>query len=233
MRAKAYDKKTAAFIGFLIQNMPSGLTDDIMQGWMNNPAATKRLLSGLAPSKDAKPAKPETQSVLFTVIATTEQGEIAETKTRTRFAGYTYRDSDFDNWLSATQPKSDACAITTLGLKKDWLFAEAARALPGVSETSDIAALGRSLIANGYTMTLAQAEDMVERTKRNETTGMRTDGWGNFFFVETGDENNPVSVGYVDRRGSRWSASVLRLGSGRRWGAGYRLLVRNLDASKL
>lgn len=57
MNAKAYDKKTAAFAGFLIQNVPDSLTDEVMQGWMDNPAATKRFLSGLMPpNKDAKPS---------------------------------------------------------------------------------------------------------------------------------------------------------------------------------
>jgi hypothetical protein len=94
-------------------------------------------------------------------------------------------------------------------------------------------ALGRSLIANDYTMTLTQAEDMVERTKRMEATGMRADGYGNFFFVETGDPKNPVSVGRVGHLDHDWGAGVGRLVRSGRWGAGNRLLVRNLDASKL
>lgn len=182
--------------------------------------------------KEGLPAEAPKHS-LFTVIATTEQSEFAETKTRTRFLGFPYRDSHLDSWLPETQPATDACVITTLGLNKDWLFAETARALPGVEQASDITALGRSLIANGYTMTLAQAEDMVERTKCGEATGIRADGYQNLFFVETGDENEPVSVGTVLYGGSGWHAYVYRLDGARRWEAGGQLLVRNLDASKL
>ena len=182
--------------------------------------------------KSGLPDKPKLS--LFTVIAATEQGEIAETETRTLFRDFAYRDNYFDNWLPDMQPKSDPCVITTLGLKKYWLFSEAACSLPNVEQTSDIAALGRSLIANGYTMTLSQVEDMVERTKRGDATGMRTtDSLGNFFFVETADENDPVSVGDVYRFGSGWRAKVRRLARDIRWRADNRLLVRNLDASKL
>lgn len=49
MRVKTYDKKTAAFAGFIIQNLPEGLTAEIMDGWMQNPESTKRFLSGLIP----------------------------------------------------------------------------------------------------------------------------------------------------------------------------------------
>ncbi len=58
MSAKTYDKKTAAFIGFLVQNIPADLTDEIMQGWMKNPGAMKRFLSGLNPSEITASKKP-------------------------------------------------------------------------------------------------------------------------------------------------------------------------------
>ena len=60
MSAKAYDKKTAAFAGWLIQNIPDTLTDEIMDGWMNNPTATKKFLAGLVP--------PETTSAKAVVV---------------------------------------------------------------------------------------------------------------------------------------------------------------------
>ena len=81
-------------------------------------------------------------------------------------------------------------------------------------------------------MTLAQAEAMVEATEsKSGNTGMRTDGWANWFFVENKDGS--VSVAFVVRDVSGWFASVDRLGLGLRWYADFRLLVRNLDASKL
>jgi hypothetical protein len=83
-------------------------------------------------------------------------------------------------------------------------------------------------------MTLTQAEEMVEATERGEKTDMRTNGYSNFFFVETGNEDNPVSVAVVYRDDSRWRALVSRLDYGSRWDADFRLLVRNLkDAPTL
>jgi hypothetical protein len=172
---------------------------------------------------------------LFSVIATTNLDALGEKKTKDCFPKprYVYRDNNFGNWLSANQPKTDACVIATLALTKGWMFAEAAVRVLGVGAGTSIKLLGKALIENGHTMTLSQAEEMVEATERGEKTGMRTDGYGNFFFVETGNEDNPVSVGCVDRGGGGWHARVDSLDDGNRWCAVTRLLVRNLDASKL
>ncbi len=224
MSAKTYDKRTAAFAGFVIQNMPAGLTDEIMQGWMDNPSAMKKFLAGLVP--------PEVSFI--SIVATTHLDAVKGKKTAKCFTDdWYYRSDDFDRWLGKSQPDADSCTVSACAMGKDWLFVEAARALPGVGQTSDIAVLGRSLIACGYTVTLPQIEDLKVRTERGEDTGMRTDGYGNFFFVETGDPENPVSVGYVCRVDRGWVADVFRLGRDDRWYVDYRLLVRNLDASRL
>src|SRR3989344_4118529 len=230
--AKAYDHKTAAFIGFLIQNMPE-VEDEIMNGWMDNPVGTKEFLSGLNPPETI-PAKP---TPLLSVVATTALGEIAGKKTRACFTGSRYPygcDADFDHWLPAKQPNTAACVISTLAPAKDWTFVEGAAAIRGIGAGTDIVLLGTALIENGHIMTLAQAEQMVEKTERNENTKMRVDGYGNLFFVETGDPKNPVSVGLVFRDDRDWHAYVLLLDYDFRWHAGRRLLIRNLkDTLKL
>ena len=172
---------------------------------------------------------------LLSAIATTNLGIVEAKPTEKCFTGsrWVHRDSDFDSWLPASQPNADACSMATLTPSRDWTFAEAAAAVLGIGAGTSIALLGSLLIEHGHTMTLAQAEEMVEATERGEKTGMRTDGYWNFFFVETGDPKNPVSVGNVNRGGRAWSAGVDRLGDDRRWRADRRLLVRNLDASKL
>lgn len=180
--------------------------------------------------------EPQKQSP-FSVTATTNLVALGEKKTAACFpkSRYIHRDGDFDNRLPATQPKADTCTISTLAFTKDWTFAEAAAKVLGIGAGTSIKLLGKALIENGHTMkSLAQAEIMVEKTERGDETGMRTDGYANFFFAETGNEDNPVSVGYVSRGGRDWSADVSSLGSGRRWSTGSRLLVRNLsDTSKL
>jgi len=233
MDAKTYCKKTAAFAGWIIQNIPADLTETEMDIWMGRPDDTKSFLTGFH--------KPELVQKLykriFTVAATTNLRAITGKKTRDCFPTssprYAYRGGDFDNWLPANQPNADACVITTLALAKEWTFVEGAATILGIGAGTGIALLGKSLIENGHTMTLVQAEEMVEKTECNEKTGMRTDGYGNFFFVETGDPENPVSVGFVDRGGRDWRARVFSLDFGGRWDAFSRLLVRNLDTSKL
>lgn len=172
----------------------------------------------------------------LSVVATTNLGAVGGKKTKKCFPKprYGYRAGDFDNWLPAKQPKADACAIATLAPSRGWTFAESAAAILGIGAGTDIVLLGNLLIEHGHTITLVQAEEMVEVTEREKKTGMRTDGYGNFFFVETGNPENPVSVGCVDRDSHVWNAYVFSLADGYRGNADYRLLVRNLsDTSKL
>ncbi|MDP2651732.1 MAG: hypothetical protein Q8O94_01190 [bacterium] len=234
MSTKTYDKKTAAFGGYVIQNIPSDLDEDTMDNWMDNPDALKKFLSGLKPPEpETVPPKP---TPLFSVVATTSIGATGGKKTKKCFISprYAYRDSDFDNWLPDNQPKADACAIATLASSRSWTFAEAAAAILGIGADTDAALLGKLTKEHGYTVTLPQVEEMMEKNERGEKTEMRTDGYANFFFVETGDPKNPVSVGHVIRDERAWDANVHRLDHAYRWYADNRLLVRNLkDTSKL
>lgn len=172
---------------------------------------------------------------LFSAASTYALGAVAGTKTKKCFAGklWYYRDSDFDNWLPADQPNAEASAITVLTPMKDWTFAEAAVSILNVSPDTPVATLGMLLKERGHTMTLAQAEAMVNFTERSAKTGLRTDGYANFFFVENKDGS--VSVADVRRRvdGRHWRAGVGELADCYRWRADIRLLVCNLDPSKL
>lgn len=170
---------------------------------------------------------------LLSIVATTSLAGIGGKKTKKCFTGsrYYYRDSDLDRWLPANQPKCDACVISTLAPTEDVTFAQWSASILGVATDTPVETLANLLKERGYVMTLAQVEAMVDATERGETTGLRTDNWGNFFFVE--DNDGGVSVGYVDRDDRDWDAHVDRLGSGGRWRAGDRILVRNLDTSKL
>ena len=193
----------------------------------------KALEQGL-PSEGPK-EEPGKQPPFLSVIATTKLAAIAGKKTKQCFTGdrWYHCDSDFDGWLPKDQPDAAASDIATLAFAKEWTFAEAATKILGLGAGTSIQLLGKALIENGHTMTLAQAEELVEAIERGEQTGLRIDGWGNFFFVETGNEDNPVSVGGVHRDVRDWDANVDRLGRGYRWSADDCLLVRNLDASKL
>ncbi len=187
---------------------------------------------------DVPKKKPEKKAPFFSILATTNLGAIAGKKTNECFTNrrrYARRDGDLCNGLPWDQSSADASVISTLAaVSKDWTFVEVACALPGVEQTTDIVQLSRSLIACGYTMTLAQAEEMVEATERDEKTGMLTHGGGNFFFIKTTDPKYRVSVGSVVRGARTWFAYVDWLVRVTCWSAAdNRLLVRNLDASKL
>lgn len=197
---------------------------------------TEAAISLFAEAVKNRAAPAEAKSIpLFSVIAETNLDALGKKRTKECFPKprYAYRDNNFDNWLPVNQPKTDKCVIATLACTKDWTFAEAAAKVLGVGAGTSSKLLGKALIENGHTVTLVQAEEMVNKTEDGEETGMRTDGYGNFFFVETGDEDNPVSVGFVNRGGRDWGADVDSLDDGFRWYADRRLLVRNLDASKL
>ncbi len=170
---------------------------------------------------------------LFSSASTYVLGAVARKKTKKCFTSklWYYRAGDLDNWLPADQPWAGAVTITVLTPMKDWTFAEAARSILNASPDTPVATLGALLKKHQLTMTLAQAEAMVEATERGENTGLRTDGYGNFFFVE--NEDGSVSVAYVDRDDRRWRAFVYELGDGYRWCAVYRLVVCNLDPLKL
>ncbi len=186
----------------------------------------------ILPPKETPATKPTS---FFSVIATTNLGAVTSKKTNRCFTNsrWAYRDGDFDNWLEKSQTGAEACSVTTCGILKDWTFIEAGHALPGAPQTNNTVELGNWLIQSGYALKPQQVEDLVEATEREEDTGLRTDGYGNFFFVETGNPKSPVSVGDVRRVGRGWRADVYSLGNGDRWDAGSRLLLRNLDASKL
>lgn len=208
------------------------LSDDVITYYEQHLDQIPRALArGFVPAEEAK------QNLFFSVIATTNLAATAAKKTSKCFTNssrYYYRDDDFDRWLPDNQPKADAAAISTLGFEKDWTFMKAATKVLGVGAGSSTKLIGQALIENGHTVTLTQIEELVEATERGEKTGMQIGGYANFFFVETGNADDPVSVALVIRGDSGWRAGVGGLGSDRRWGADYRLLVRNLkDTSKL
>ncbi len=224
MSTKLYDRKTAAFAAFVIQAMPEGLTEEIMDGWMQNPQALKRLLAGLGPSVAG-----------FLKLTPTLVPATATKSTEDCFRApmWKYRDSRFATWLKKAQPRRAAQLVTVIRPEKPWTFIEFAQAVLGVA-TSDVKGLGNLLIQRDHTLTLTQAERLAERTEAGEATGLNTDGYANFFFVETGDKCAPVEIGLVNNSALRdWRAGLDSLVSYARHSVGYRFLLCNADTSKL
>lgn len=69
MSAKTYDRKTAAFGGYLIQNVPADLDEETMDGWMNNPDAMKKFMAGLKPPETLPAKQPPLLSVIDCDVA--------------------------------------------------------------------------------------------------------------------------------------------------------------------
>ncbi len=115
---------------------------------------------------------------------------------------------------------------------KDWTFSQAAFAVLNMPLDTPTGTLISLLKERGHTMTLPQIEEMVEATERGEDTGLVTNGYSNFAFVE--NEDGSVSVARVARDGDDrpWRA-LSALADSRRWYADNRLMVCNLDPSKL
>lgn len=225
-----------------IDFVEAGLQDAIIRNQKGAGAAfTSWLKSGASVQAVEKSPLPAKKSVdkpapLLSVVATTNLSAVKGKKTKSCFVGGiwdpNYRDGHIDHWLPANQPATGPCVVSTCAMSRDWTFTEAAQAVTGL-DTTDVMVLGNELVKRGHTMPASQAEEMVEITERGGDTKMRIDFYGNFFFTETGDLKQPVSVGGVDRGERAWCAGVRRLGGDGRWDAGGRLLLRNVDASKL
>ena len=227
MSAKAYDKKTAAFAGFVIQNIPADLTDQEMDGWMDNPDATKKFLSGLK-SSTAKP-------LIAILVKTTSIGDIEGEKTGKCLTGkrWAYRDGDIDRWLPAVQSAQENSLARVYQLQNTagTTFREMAAAALKVGPGTSLDLLAKALKEQGLTFTLQAIEQLVDRQEDGEDVGLRTDGYANFFFVE--DSDGSISVLLVYSYVGGWCARVRRLDRGSRWFAEYRLLLRNSDAQTL
>ncbi len=219
---KTYDKKTAAFAGFVIQNIPCNLDEETMDNWMQNPAALKILLAGLLPS-------------MFTRLAEYLTLETSATPTSACFTSSIWCDRDvrFDGWLRPRQPERDAQLVTLMKARKDSTFVEFAQAVLGVT-TVAVRELGNLLVERGHTLTLTQVERLVEGIEEHKDNVFSVDGYASFFFVQTEDEEVPVVVGIVTRYGVRnWKASISRLDRDTRWDTSCRFLLCNAANSKL
>jgi len=226
--AKAYDKKTAAFIGFLVQNIPE-ISDESMNFWIDNPEALKRKLRGL----NIKSQKVRQSFQFRTVDAvTTDLDAIPGKKTRLCFSDswYSYRSDKINSLLPENQLRTEGCFIQSLALPKGITtatFVELSIAFLNVSKDTPVRTLRNFLKARDHTMTLPQIEKMVEITKRGLTTGIKTKiGEDNFFFSE--NRELKISVVRVSNNGSGWIVDLFDFEDGHQWPSSSHLLVRNL-----
>ncbi|MDO8576422.1 MAG: hypothetical protein Q7R90_03845 [bacterium] len=144
---------------------------------------------------------------------------------------YGYRDPDIDRWLPKMQPARKATKVAVYAFGKDMTFAIMARAVVKVGEDVPLDEVGKLLKKRKHTLTLPQLDILVKKQEAGEDVGLRTDGWGNFVFVE--NEDGSVSVADVGRDGGRWDRDVRGLGRGGVWDRVSRLVLSNSVAQTL
>lgn len=183
----------------------------------------------------------QTEPILtLAVVATDKLGRIADKKTTDCFTNnwrwtHGYRDGTFDDWLRAHQLAAKKCVVASLAPSRNWTFAEGVAKVLGVNANTPIATLGQLLIKRGHTLTLAQVDAMVP-SKRLEGSIFACQPRHSFFFVETGNSEDPVAVGDVryEAEGDylNWFAYIHKLGCDEYRSVIDRLLIRDLNATK-
>ena len=144
---------------------------------------------------------------------------------------YGYRDPDIDRRLRKTQLAKKASKVSVYGFAKGMTFGTMARAVVKVGEDVSLDRVATLLKKRKHTITLTQLEQLIERQERGEDVGLRTDGWGNFAFVE--NEDGSVSVVDVFRGADGWGRDVYPLAYDDVWRRGHRLVLSNSVASNL
>ncbi|MFA6408321.1 MAG: hypothetical protein WCW36_02540 [Candidatus Paceibacterota bacterium] len=119
----------------------------------------------------------------------------------------------------------DRSIATILAFPESWTAREIAVDALGATNV-------RNIIDCGYALSKEQAQEMADViTSCDGGTGIRN--WvGHHFLVETGDPNEPVSVGYIARGKTARYVCVSRFGLGCRHEKCFGLIVRNLDLAK-
>lgn len=158
------------------------------------------------------------------VIQRTDIGAVGSKETAKCFTDehYVYCDGDFSRWLRPVQPRADACTVTALTSAQDADFVEWARMI--LASPIPDHSLEAQIKRSGYAIaSLPQIEEIVAVTERGIDTGVRTDGWGNFFFLE--NEEGGISVGQIRCLACGWEPTIFRFRRRGRWYGHF--LVRN------
>lgn len=195
MSAKPYCKKTAAVIGWLIQNFPASVDD----GWVGNAEATKELLSPLS----KPPLKKQENSILKlisggeTILIDACDG--TETLAQAADTFESGIDSDFKNW--------DAN-------KKGGATAEIAAQVYEMAQNAMFAPMFSSLGSDLDKLCFTQHQIIVFCKKH--VNWLRTDGYGTFFLFKV---DGQFFVADVNVRVDGLGVLVPRLGHDRVWNA--------------
>ena len=164
---------------------------------------------------------------IFSLLKTITVGATKTKPTTNCFtdtARYYYRDNDLDRYLPKNQSDQAESQFGVLPLTETTTFKEFAESVLGTQ--GDLKTLAKLLQQRGYTTTLPAIEVLNERQESGEDTGLLTNGWANFFFVDN-EDGESVSVVGVGRCGGQWAVGRDSFGYDSRWDAGRRFFLRN------
>jgi len=204
--AKTYDDHTAKFIASVVTCI-SGLSSDVMQGWIQNPKALKKVLNeALSPvktrPKDLLKAKP-----ILKLLSAGEKIMLEANDGNSKIYGNSkifksFNDDDFKNWgLNKNSQTTAETLVDVYEIIKDAKFAEIF-----ASPNCDLDKL---------VMTQAQIVRFCEKYP----TWLCQDGNATLFLIKENDEYFVVSV---DVRADGLRVYVRRFDYGRVWRAGCR-----------
>ena len=168
---------------------------------------------------------------IFSLLKTITVGATKTKPTTNCFtdtARYYYRDNDLDRYLPKNQSDQAESQFGVLPLTETTTFKEFAESVLGTQ--GDLKTLAKLLQQRGYTTTLPAIEALIERQESGEDTGLLTNGWANFFFVDN-EDGESVSVVDVSRLDRRWYVDLYSFGCDFRWSAGRRFFLRNFSGT--
>lgn len=144
-----------------------------------------------------------------------------------RFKRVAWRDPDLDHWLTKDGTAVNTGNAVSYRLEIDMTFVKMVQRHLGMTGAA-IDALAKTLIDRGMTFSLPQIESLLVAVDQGSNPfDLRTDGYANFFFVESSGE---IFVVYARRHAGGWHVRLSRFGYAGRWASGDLALFRNSNS---
>ena len=199
------DKQTAKFVARIAENLPTNMSDGVMQGWIDSPKELQKFLRGLCPSR--------LRLVGTADIPVRDEPFDPEKFFRIRKGLHVW--DDFNRILSSAASSVEStleARLAMFDLGKALNDAEIQTELPDNYVFED---------AGIFCAYLAGMIDRQENGEERED-GLLVNGYANIFYVrgKNGEVFAVVVSWFSDDRG--WFVAARPL-VGARWGAGYRV----------
>ncbi len=203
---KTYDRHTAKFIATLIQNMPR-ISDDVMQGWIENPEALQRVLKReLCPPEPIRSWREEDGVIYFSV---TSDGTTGEDWIK-RLEGNGFRVGDYAKQVLRSPDLKPTNGVTTeVAVLKGMLFEDNDRITKKIRAEADKRKLSKPnaelacLIREKFTDKEIEAMGLWYIVAMHEPIN-DSGGGPVLLYADRSDDGRWLDA-CIDRPGSRWS----------------------------